>query len=95
MVMAYSVNDGIAEVTDAGNGRWVRLTKRTVKVSDRLEMDLITAGSVTDPECYVDAVDAFYKHCRDSRKAMRREWTFASESDAAAAYRILQRIIEM
>lgn len=95
MAQAYSVSDGTTDVTDAGGDRWIRLRQRTVKVSWRFELDLITSGQVTDPDSFVRAVDEFYAYCRESRKRLTRGWTYQTESEAETAYRMLQRIIEM
>jgi hypothetical protein len=95
MMMAYSVSDGTTEVTDAGGDRWIRLRQRTVNVSRRFELDLITSGQVIDPESFVRAVDEFYAYCRESRRRLNRGWTYSTESEAETAYRMLQRIVEM
>jgi|688.fasta_scaffold80770_8 hypothetical protein len=95
MAQAYSVSDGTTDVTDAGGDRWIRLRQRTVKVSWRFELDLITSGQVTDPESFVRAVDEFYAYCRETRKRLNRGWTYQTEFEADTAYRMLQRIIEM
>jgi hypothetical protein len=95
MMMAYSVSDGTTEVTDAGGDRWIRLRQRTVNVSRRFELDLITSGQVTDPESFVRAVEEFYAYCRESRKRLTRGWTYQTEAEAETAYRMLQRIIEI
>jgi hypothetical protein len=95
MAQAYSVSDRTTDVTDAGGNRWIRLRQRTVKVSWRFELDLITSGQVTDSESFVRAVDEFYAYCRETRKRLNRGWTYQTEFEADTAYRMLQRIIEM
>lgn len=91
MVQAYSFTDGTSDVTDAGTDRWIRLRGKTVKVSKKFQMELITAGTPTDPESFVKAVNDFWVYCRDTRKGIRQGWSFATELDASTAYRMLQR----
>ena len=95
MVQAYSLSDGTTDLTDAGGDLWIRLRGHSVKVSKKFQMRLITAGTSTDPERYVEAVNEFWVYCRDTRKGTRQGWIFQTRSHAETVYRMLQRIIEM
>jgi hypothetical protein len=80
-----------------GGGRWVRIIDGLLTFSDRVEMALITAGGVTDPEYYVGAVDDFYMHARAHATPTRNcnGWVFQDIENAKVAYGMLCRILSM
>lgn len=97
MQTGYSVRDQDSDVTEFSGQRWVRVTREVVRCSERVELDLITAGGVTDPQYYVDAVDEFRQYLRLHSTPSRsgHGWRFTDTERAALAYQMLCRICRL
>ena len=97
MQIGYSVRDHDSDVTEFSGDRWVRLTRDVVRCSERVEIDLITAGGVTDPQYYVDAVEEFrhYLRLHSTRSRSGRGWRFTDTERAMLAYQMLCRICRL
>jgi hypothetical protein len=86
-----------SDITEVDYRTWVRLTRNIVRCSERVEMALITAGGVTDPEYYVQAVNEFYVYLRSYSTALRvgHGWRFRDTETAKTAYAMLCRIVTL
>ena len=95
--VVYSVAGGDSDITAVDYRTWVRLTRNIVRCSQRVEMALFTAGGVTDPDYYVQAVNEFFAYLRAHSTALRvgHGWRFRDNESANTAYKMLCRIVTL
>lgn len=93
-MQAYAIKTATGEISEFSRSMWVRMSGKSVRISSRFDMALLTAGTPTDAPLFVEDVEAFYVFLRRENIGGDR-WRFRSEELARQAYEMLVRIAEM
>ncbi len=93
-MQAYCVRTTTGELAEFNKTLWVRLSGKTIRLSQQFHMNLLTAGMPTDTDCYVRDVEAFYVFLRRENVGSDR-WRFKTDEIARQAYAMLVKIGEM
>ena len=93
-MQAYAIKTTTGEISEFSKSMWVRLAGKSVRISSRFDMALLTAGMPTDTPWFVEDVEAFYVFLRRENIGGDR-WRFRSKELARQAYEMLVKIAEM